>query len=101
MLRVCPVVRITTGLVLIASFMAHPECTNAPPPSIRIVLGEAASSALTASGEEVFVVIGKATTDAPGRWAVHLLPCPMKQARDAIAVATGEARAVKPRAPKQ
>lgn len=65
---------------------------------IRLLLGERASDALTAAGESAFVVIGKASLpDDPTRWVIHLLPLTMKTACDAIAVATGEARATRSR----
>lgn len=64
----------------------------------RILLGQHASDALTATGEKVFVLIGKAShPDDPSRWAIHLVPCDMKQATDAIEVATGKATAKRKR----
>ena len=64
----------------------------------RILLSQAASDHLTATGESAFLVIGKASLpDDPTRWVIHLLPVTMKTACDAIAVATGEARATRPR----
>jgi hypothetical protein len=65
---------------------------------VRILLGERASEALTAAGADAFVVIGRATYPGdPTRWAIHLLPVPMNLACDAIAVATGEVKASRPR----
>lgn len=70
-------------------------------PIVRLLLGERASAALAAAGADAFVVIGRASyPDDPTRWAIHLLPVPMKTAGDAIAVATGQARATKVRSPK-
>ena len=68
------------------------------PGHVRLMLGQRASEALTATGEAAFVVIGKASLpDDPTRWVIHLLPLTMKTACDAIAVATGEARATRSR----
>lgn len=65
---------------------------------IRILLGEKASAALTAAEADAFVVIGRAShPDDPTRWVIHLLPVPMQLACDAIAVATGESKAARPR----
>lgn len=65
---------------------------------IRILLGEKASAALTAAGADAFVVVGRAShPDDPTRWAIHLLLVPMNLACDAIAVATGEAKATRQR----
>ena len=62
------------------------------------MLDQTASDYLSATGESAFVVIGKAShPDDPTRWVIHLLPVTMKTACDAIAVATGEAKATRPR----
>lgn len=64
----------------------------------RILLSEAASKALTETGESAFVVIGKASHPSdPSRWVIHLLPVTMATATDAIAVAQGQATARRPK----
>lgn len=73
--------------------------------AIRILLGEAASRHLDAAGEGAFIVISKAMrgTEEPetaGRWALHLLPCSITQANDAVAVIQGRAKASYPKKPK-
>lgn len=66
------------------------------PGHLRLLLGERASAALTATGESAFVVIGKAShPDDPSRWVIHLLPVPMKAACEASEVAQGVRKAGK------
>lgn len=66
------------------------------PGHVRILLGESESAALTAAGESVFMVIGRAShpTD-PCRWVLHAVPVPMATANAACNVALGTHRAVK------
>jgi hypothetical protein len=62
----------------------------------RILLSEAASDHLTATGESAFLIVGKAShPDDPRRWVIHLLPLDMKAATAACNVALGTHRAVK------
>lgn len=62
----------------------------------RILLSQAASDHLSATGESAFVVIGKASLpDDPGRWVIHCVPLDMKTATAACNVALGTHRAVK------
>lgn len=69
---------------------------------VRIILSQAASAALTATGGKVLVMVCKATwPDDPSRWAIHLVPCEMQAATDAIDVATGKARVTKPKPTKK
>ncbi len=66
------------------------------PGHVRILLSQAASEALTATGESAFLVIGKAShPDDPSRWVIHLVPVPMATASAACSVALGTHRAVK------
>jgi hypothetical protein len=70
-------------------------------PTIRILLSEAASLALTESGERAFTVLCKAShPDHPGRWVIHLAPVEWKTACDASSVLLGThtARKIKPAA---
>jgi hypothetical protein len=61
---------------------------------IRILLSKAASDHLTASGESCFAVIGRASyPDDPSRWVLHLQPCDIATADNAVAVAQGRATA--------
>ena len=63
---------------------------------LRILLSESESAALTAAGESAFLVVSKAShPDDPTRWALHLLPLPMKAACEASEVATGQRKAGK------
>jgi hypothetical protein len=67
----------------------------------RILLSEAASKALTESGEECFAIVAKQSWPAdPKRWAIYLLPVSLRVANDATAVLLGKARAVRTRKPK-
>jgi hypothetical protein len=63
---------------------------------VRILLSEAASRHLSATGENAFLVAGRGSwPDQPDRWRLWLVPCPVKAANDAVRVARGEARAVR------
>jgi len=68
-----------------------------PPPNpgqVRLLLGQAASDYLTATGEAAFLIVGKAShPDDPARWVIHLLPVSMKTACEACEVATGQRKA--------
>lgn len=56
----------------------------------RILLSEAASRHLSATGENCFAVVGKASwPDNPARWVLYLLPCSIAQADSAVRVARG------------
>ena len=67
----------------------------------RLLLSEAASRYLEATGEGAFVIISKASYPAtPGRWAIFLAPCPLATAAAACDVLTGKARAVRIMPPK-
>lgn len=69
-------------------------------PTIRILLSEAASLALTESGERAFTVLCKAShPDHPGRWVIHLAPVEWKAACDASSVLLGSHKAVKIKTP--
>jgi hypothetical protein len=60
------------------------------PGHVRILLSQAASEALTATGESAFLVIGKASLPSdPSRWVIHCVPLDMKAACEACEVATG------------
>jgi hypothetical protein len=69
---------------------------------IRILLSEAASAHLTATGEACFIVIGKAShPDDSSRWVIHLQPCDIGTANDAnrIINRTHKAVAIRQKAP--
>ena len=67
----------------------------------RILLSDAASRHLEATGEACFVIVSKTRhPEKPGRWVIHLAPAPLATVRDAEAVLFGEARAVRIRTPK-
>ncbi len=60
------------------------------PGHVRILLSQAASDHLTATGESAFMVIGRAShPDDPARWVIHLLPVPMATASAACEIALG------------
>ncbi len=66
------------------------------PDHLKILLSQAASDHLTATGEAAFMVIGRAShPDDPARWVIHLVPVDMKAATAACNVALGTHRAVK------
>jgi hypothetical protein len=72
-----------------------------PPPAIptRIVLGQTASAALTASGERAFVVVSRGTTDdRPGAWVCHIVPATIDQINGATRIIKGTHKAVKVKA---
>jgi len=64
-----------------------------PPPNpgqVRLLLGQAASDYLTATGESAFLIVGKAShPDDPSRWVIHLVPVDMQLACQACEVASG------------
>lgn len=58
---------------------------------LRILLDPATSDTLSATGEAVFLVVGKASHPAdPTRWVVHIVPCPMATASAACEIALGQ-----------
>jgi hypothetical protein len=68
---------------------------------IQIILGQAASEALTAAGVDCFMVIGKAShPEDPARWVIHLAPVTMRTAQDACEVLLGTKVAKKLPKPK-
>lgn len=67
---------------------------------VRIILSQAASDAIASAGECALVIGRGSYPDAVGRMVLHIIPCTMKQAADAIAVALGEAKVTRPRKPK-
>lgn len=70
--------------------------TGLPGKPVRLLLGRAASEALTSTGEKAFVLIGKASyPDEPGRWAIHIVPCEIETANAASRVALGTHKATK------
>ena len=75
----------------------HPLATGNPSKGIvRILLSRAASDALTATGENAFAIVGKAShPEIPGRWVIHLAPVEWETAMDASRVLLGTHRAVK------
>jgi hypothetical protein len=61
-----------------------------PPEPIRILLSEAASKHLDATGENAFAVVARGSwPDSPGRWVIYLLPCDIPTADAACRVARG------------
>ncbi len=63
---------------------------------IRILLGQAASDYLTAAGDACFSVVGRQShPQDSNRWILHLIPCDIATANDAVAVAQGRAAARK------
>lgn len=70
-------------------------CTS--PASVRILLSARASEHLTATGEQCFAVIGRASyPDSPQRMVLHLVPCSVDHANKAVAVAKGKLHTRKP-----
>ena len=66
------------------------------PGQTRIMLSEAASRHLSDTGAECFVIVSKARhPEQPGRWVIHLAPCPLKVVQQAEGVLLGTHRAVK------
>ena len=63
---------------------------------IRILLSEAASAALTASGERAFTILCRAShPDHPSRWVIHLAPVEWETAVAASNVLLGTHRATR------
>ena len=57
----------------------------------RILLSQAASRHLSATGERAFVVVSRGSyPDSAGRWVMHLLPCDVTAANAAVRVALGQ-----------
>ncbi len=57
------------------------------PGQTRILLSEAASRHLAATGAECFRIVSTAKhPEQPGRWVIHLAPCPLATARQAEGV---------------
>lgn len=72
---------------------------------VRILLSEAASRHLTATGERAFIVASRVMRGAEepetmGRWALHFIPCDIVAANAAVGVALGRARAVRIKTPR-
>ncbi len=62
--------------------------------TVRLLLSERASQALTDAGHECFIVAhrvmrGTEEPETMGRWALHLIPCSLKDAQAACNVALG------------
>lgn len=68
-----------------------------PPPNpgqVRLLLGQAASDYLTATGESAFLIVGKAShPDDPSRWALHLVPVEKGLADKLCEIAMGTRKA--------
>ena len=69
-----------------------------PPDRHRLVLTEAQSDFLRESGARFAVVHPGSYPEHPGRHVIDLIECDHKTAAAAVAVALGEARAVRPKA---
>ena len=67
---------------------------------IRLVLTEDQSLVLSEHGECFLLAAVGSYSDAANRFVIHAVPADRKQIEDAIRVAKGEARAVKPSATK-
>ena len=78
--------------------------TESNPETVRILLSEAASRHLDASGEKAFAIVHRVMRseepETAGRWAIYLAPVAWPTATAATAVLCGKARAVKVKAPK-
>lgn len=67
------------------------QVARQPDAPTRILLSEAASRHLAATGEKCFVVIDRASyPDDPKRWIIYLVPCSIAQADAAVRVAMGQ-----------
>ncbi len=66
----------------------------------RLVLTEGQSAFLREAGVRFAVIHPGSYPENPGRHVIDLIECDHKCARDALAVAMGEARAVKVKTPK-
>jgi hypothetical protein len=74
--------------------MIHLSTCKPSPGPIRILLPEGASAHLTATGEACFSVVGRQShPQDPTRWILHLIPCDISTADNAVAVAQGRATA--------
>ena len=83
------------GGIKVVSPPAQPDPLEAPGVR-RLLLSEAASRYLEATGEDAFQIISKASYPAtPGRWVIYLRPVPMAVAAAACDVLSGKARAVR------
>jgi hypothetical protein len=72
-----------------------------PPDRHRLVLTEAQSEFLRTAGAKFAVIHPGSYPENPGRHVLDLIECDQKTAAAAVAVALGEARAVKPRKPNE
>jgi hypothetical protein len=77
-----------------------PASPETEPGIVRIRLSEAASAALTASGQGVFTIVhrvmrGAEEPGSAGRWEITLAPIEWRAAVDASRVLLGSHRAVK------
>lgn len=66
---------------------------------VRILLSQAASDTLTATGERAFAIVhrcmrGVEEPETAGRWCIHLAPVEWDKAQDASHVLSGEMKAV-------
>lgn len=71
------------------------------PEAVRIILSQAASDAIASAGECGLVIGRGSYPDAVDRMVLHIIPCTMKQAIDAIDaidVAQGRARITRTKA---
>ena len=67
----------------------------------RILLSEAASKHLEATGNTCFIVASMDKSDErSGRWVLHLVPSTYASANAAVRVATGQSAERRPRKPK-
>lgn len=60
----------------------------------RTLLSAAATRHLEATGEGCFRIVSRGHAEQPGRWGIHLAPCPIKFARAAESVLFGKSSAV-------
>lgn len=71
------------------------------PEAIKVLLDFETSEILTDIGAEAFIVVARSSHPDPGgRMTIHAVPCSIKAANSAVAVARGELLTRKPRAPK-
>jgi hypothetical protein len=75
---------------------AMPADPLAVPGVVRVLLSPGVSRVLQESGEDVFMIAGKASYPAtPDRWCILLKPVPKKLADEACGVLLGSHKAVK------
>ena len=85
------------------SISTNPETYPTTPlgKTIKVLLDPEQSEILSDLGEACFAVIGRASHPGnPKRWVLHVLPTSIETANQAVKVAKGELRTVKPRTPK-